>query len=92
MCGAHIGVFLIKKGKHLNIYNIGTNEEIKIKDLAKLLLKYMNKKNFIQTSKLKRGGTPRRCPNIKKISKIGFVPKINLKRGLKLVLENNDKI
>lgn len=83
---------LIKKGKHLNIYNIGTNEEIKIKDLAKLLLKYMNKKNSIQTSQLKKGSTIRRCPNISKIKKIGFTPKIDLKKGLKLVLENNDKI
>jgi len=83
---------LIKKGKHLNIYNIGTNEEIKIKDLAKLLLKNMDKKNSIQTSQLQKGGTKRRCPNISKIKKIGFVPKINLRKGLKLVLENNDNI
>ena len=25
----------MKKGKHLNIYNIGTNEKVKIRDLAK---------------------------------------------------------
>ena len=35
---------LIKKGKHLNIYNIGTNEEVKIKYVAKTLLKIWEKR------------------------------------------------
>ena len=81
---------MINKGKHLNIYNIGTNEEIKIKKLAKLLLKLMKKKNKIQVSKLKKGGTLKRCPSIKKIKKIGFIPKINLEDGLNQVLKKND--
>ena len=57
---------LMKRGKNCNIYNIGTNEEIRIKSLAKLLLKMMGKKNKIQTSRLKKGSTRRRCPSIKK--------------------------
>lgn len=83
---------IMKKGKNLNIYNIGTNEEIKIKKLASLLLKKMGKKNKIKTSKLKKGGTLRRCPSIKKIKKIGFVPKVNLNKGLSLVLNKDDQI
>ena len=68
------------------------DEEIKIKTLAKSLLKMMGKKNKIQTSKLKKGSTLRRCPSIKKIKKIGFVPQISLKNGLQLVLNKNDQI
>ena len=83
---------LMKRGKNCNIYNIGTNEEIRIKSLAKLLLKMMGKKNKIQTSRLKKGSTRRRCPSIKKIKKIGFVPKISIKNGLQLVLNKNDQI
>tara|TARA_B100000963_G_scaffold289850_1_gene259467 strand:- start:479 stop:1420 length:942 start_codon:yes stop_codon:yes gene_type:complete len=83
---------LMKRGKNCNIYNIGTNEEIRIKTLAKSLLKMMGKKNKIQTSKLKKGSTLRRCPNISKINKIGFTPKISLKNGLQLVLNKNDQI
>lgn len=78
---------LIKKGKHLNIYNIGTNEEVKIKYVAKTLLKILKKDNLIKTSKLKQGGTIRRCPDISKIKKFGFKPKINLIKGLKLILD-----
>jgi len=83
---------LMKRGKNCNIYNIGTNEEIRIKSLAKLLLKMMGKENKIQTSRLKKGSTRRRCPSIKKIKKIGFVPKISIKNGLQLVLNKNDQI
>ena len=35
---------LIKKGKHLNIYNIGTTERIKIKNLAKKMSNILKKK------------------------------------------------
>jgi len=35
---------ILKKGKHLNIYNIGTNEEIKISHLALKISKFFNKK------------------------------------------------
>ena len=78
---------LIKKGKHLNIYNIGTNEEVRIKYVAKTLLKILKKDNLIKTSKLKQGGTIRRCPDISKIKKFGFKPKIDLIKGLKLILD-----
>jgi len=37
---------LLKKGKHLNIYNIGTSEKIKIKDLAYKLSRILKKKLF----------------------------------------------
>ena len=33
----------MKKGKHLNIYNIGTNEKVKIRDLAKKLVEFLKK-------------------------------------------------
>ncbi|MDC3117805.1 NAD-dependent epimerase/dehydratase family protein, partial [Candidatus Pelagibacter sp.] len=43
---------IMKKGRHLNIYNIGTNEKIKIKDLAIKLSKILKKKiKIIRTSK-----------------------------------------
>ena len=37
---------VFKKGKHLNIYNIGTEERIKILDLAKIIIRIFKKKNF----------------------------------------------
>jgi len=73
---------LLKKGKHLNIYNIGTDERVKIKDLAYLIAKIFSKKIIIKHKPLKRGGTKLRIPNINKIKKIGFKKKLSLKEGL----------
>tara|TARA_B100001250_G_scaffold413533_1_gene447986 strand:+ start:4190 stop:5128 length:939 start_codon:yes stop_codon:yes gene_type:complete len=80
---------IIKKGKHLNIYNIGTSEIVTIKNIIKKLEKIFNIKVKIVPGKLKKGGTLIRCPDIRKIKKIGFKPKITLKRGLeKIILED----
>ena len=77
---------IMKKGRHLNIYNIGTNEKIKIKDLAIKLSKILKKKiKIIRTSK-HVGSTNIRIPDIKKIKKLGFKQKINLDNGLKRIL------
>ena len=77
---------LLKKGKHLNIYNIGTSEKIKIKDLANIISKITKKKIKIKNKPLKKGGTKIRLPNISKIKKLGFKPKIKIEEGLKKIL------
>jgi len=63
--------------------NIGTTEEIKIKDLIKLLLKLSGKnpKIFFDTSK--PAGQPRRnCDTRKAKEKIGYKAQVSLKEGL----------
>ena len=72
----------MRKGKHLNIYNIGTSEKIKIKDLANKLAKIFIKKIILKKSPLSKGGTKIRIPNISKIKRLGFKQKYNLKKGL----------
>lgn len=74
---------LLKKGKHLNIYNIGTTEKIKIKNLATKLSRIYNKKIIFKRKSLAKGGTKIRVPKIDKIKKLGFKVKFNLDRGLK---------
>ena len=74
---------LIKKGKHLNIYNIGTEERVKIKKILEIIKKITNKKFKIHNKKIKAGGTKHRCPDIKKIKKLGFRPKVLLMDGIK---------
>ncbi len=74
---------ILHKGKHLNIYNIGTKEKITIKELAKKISFIFKKKIIIKKSPLKKGGTKIRIPDIKKIQKLGFKPKYLLNKGLK---------
>ena len=78
---------LLNRGKHLNIYNIGTTEKIKIKDLAFKLSKIFKKKIFLKKTSLAAGGTKIRIPNINKIKKLGFKYKFNLNKGLKKTIE-----
>ena len=73
---------ILKKGKHLNIYNIGTDEEIKISHLALKISKFFNKKIILRRTKIAKGSTIRRCPNIRKIEKLGFRQKCKLNLGL----------
>ena len=77
---------LITKGKHLNIYNIGSTESIEIIDLAKTILKLFNKKAKIKKTAIKKGGTKIRLPDVSKIKKIGFLQKYNLDEGLKKII------
>ena len=78
---------LLRKGKNKNIYNIGTQDEIKIIKLIKKLIKISNKKLIIKKTKEKLGNPTRRCPDIRKISKLGFHPTIDLDTGLKATFE-----
>ncbi len=77
---------MLAKGKHLNIYNIGTQEKVKIKKLAYKLSKILKKKIIIKKTLSPKGSTKIRIPNINKIKKLGFKPKFNLDYGLKKVL------
>ncbi len=75
---------IIRKGLNLNIYNIGNSKEIKIIELAKSLIDISNNNYDLAISELKQGSTSRRCPNIDKISKLGYAQKVSLLEGLKL--------
>ena len=79
---------LLKKGKHLQIYNIGTSQSTTIKKLVLKISKIMKKKIIIKSSALKKGSTKIRKPNIAKIRKLGFKPKYTLDQGLKEIIFN----
>jgi len=79
---------LLTRGKHLQIYNIGTTQSITIKDLVLKISKIMKKRIKIKTSDLKKGSTKVRKPNITKIRKLGFKPKYTLDQGLKEIIFN----
>ena len=89
-------IAVLKKGKHLNIYNIGTMEEISIKQVAVEVGKYFGKEIEIVPGKLSQGSVQRRCPDISKLKALGYAPKILFKDGLKITArwydKNSDKI
>ena len=82
---------IFNKGKHMEIYNLGTEEKIRIIDLARLILKKMVKKLRIKKTNMFHGNTSIRCPNIKKIKKLGFRQKVKLNRGIDLIVKNQKR-
>ena len=78
---------LLKKGKHLNIYNIGNSSHIKIKNLVEKIGNILNKKYKIKRSKLRLGSTTKRFPNIEKIRSLGYKQRIRLTEGLHRIIK-----
>ena len=79
---------IIRKGKHLNIYNIGTQEKCKIRNLAHMIAEIFKKQIEIKKGLLKQGSTKIRIPDISKIKKLGFKQKIFLKEGLIKIIKD----
>lgn len=74
---------LLEKGKHLQIYNIGTSEKLTIFQLVKMLATLLKKKIKIKKTKLQKGGTKVRLPDISVIKQLGFKQKFKIIEGLK---------
>ena len=68
--------------------NLGTDEEISIKELVEKIIIICNVSTKIEYDITKPDGSPRRnSDNSKAKDKIGFVPKIGLDEGLKKTIE-----
>jgi len=76
-----------KHGVKGEIYHIGTDDEISIKELAILLAKSLGVEINIEQGDLLQGSTDRRRPDITKLSKLGYKPSVSLPEGLSETLE-----
>jgi GDP-L-fucose synthase len=84
---ADASIFLMNYYSESEFVNVGTGNDISIKDLALLIKKvvgYMGELNF-DTSK--PDGTPRKLMDVSKINQLGWKHQINLEEGIKLVYE-----
>ena len=73
----------MEKGEHLGIYHIGTPEEISIEKAAMEVGKLFGKEVRISVGAAPEGGALRRCPNISKLKRLGYSPKVPFVEGLK---------
>ena len=70
------------------VINIGSDEEIKIIDLAKLILKLTNSTSRISFEPLPPDDPRKRCPDLRKAKKLlDYEPKINLREGLRRIID-----
>jgi len=73
---------VIQRGKAGEVYNIGGNEMITIKDLAHLILEISGKNNVIDYHPHFIEDHTNRLPFLEKISALGWKQKIPLRKGL----------
>src|SRR5262245_17995119 len=72
---------LFAKGENRNIYHIGNPEEITIGEVAKKVVGHLGREAKLVPGPLPEGSTPRRVPDIRKISALGFEPKTPFAKG-----------
>jgi nucleoside-diphosphate-sugar epimerase len=82
------GVMLMReKGEHLGIYHIGTSEETAIAELARRIAAHAGRDIELIAGQPAPGATVRRCPDISKLAKLGYKPRIPLAQGLPPTLD-----
>ena len=69
-------------GNNNEIFHIGNNNEITVKDLALKICEMLEINPELKFEQKYKDGPIRRCPDINKMKKIGYIPKINLEKGL----------
>ena len=67
--------------------NIGTGEDVTIKELAVTIKDVVGYKNNIKWNTDKPNGTPRKVLNVDKIKSLGWEPKISLGKGIESTYE-----
>jgi len=83
------GLILIsQKGKSGEVYNLGSDEEITIADLAKKILSLIRKKSNIVTIERPSHDHKRRVPDLTKVYKLGWNRNYTLTDGLKSTIES----
>jgi len=83
-------IFLMNNYDSSEIINIGTGEEVTIRELAEIIKNVVGYEGeFIYTGDLE--GTPRKLVDCSKINEMGWIPKISLFEGIKRTIFNLDK-
>jgi nucleoside-diphosphate-sugar epimerase len=82
-------MLLLERGEHMNVYNIGTSEEVSIAQLATEIGRCFGREVEIVPGALREGGTLRRCPDISKISKLGYKPHVDIRSGIERVVKES---
>ncbi len=81
-------VYLLKNYSEPQFLNIGSGEEISIKDLSVMIANTIGYKGKISFDATKPDGTPRKVMDSGKIKQLGWSSKIPLNQGLKTAYES----
>jgi GDP-L-fucose synthase len=82
-------VFLMKTYSDIQFVNIGTGEDLSIRELALLMMDIVGFKGELRFDTSKPDGTPRKLMDVTKIKNAGWKPKIDLRTGLEQVYRSH---
>jgi GDP-L-fucose synthase len=80
--------YLMQMYNEPNLINIGTGEDLSIKDLAILISKIVGFEGNIEFDLSKPDGTPRKLMDVSKLHSFGWKHTIDLEEGIKLAYED----
>lgn len=80
--------FLMDSYNEPNLINIGTGEDLTIKDLALLIKKVTGFEGTLTFDSTKPDGTPRKLMDVTKLHSLGWKHQIELEEGIKLAYED----
>ena len=78
---------VMEKGKAAEVYNLGSDIQVTIKELAQLIIKATKSKSLIKTVARPRHDHESRLPDLTKINRLDWFQKINLTKGIELTLK-----
>ena len=81
-------LFSIINNLNSDLYNVGSGEEITIKELALLIQKIIGHSGIINWDTSKPNGTPRKLLDSTKFRNLGWKSKISLKQGIQITYKD----
>ena len=78
---------VLERGEHLGVYHIGTDVETTIADLAQEVARCFEREIRVIPGELRPGGPLRRCPDITRMRRLGYQPRVPLAEGLAATVE-----
>ena len=79
---ADAAYFLMNNYDEEEIINVGTGEDVPIKELALMIKEIVGHKGDIVFDNSKPDGTPRKLLDVCRVKKLGWQPKFELKQGI----------
>jgi GDP-L-fucose synthase len=81
---AEAAVFLMKEYLHDETINVGSGQEVTIRELAETVQEVVGFKGDLVFDASKPDGTPRKLLDVSRLTSLGWAPKVTLRKGIEL--------
>jgi GDP-L-fucose synthase len=81
-------VFLMREYLHDETINVGSGQEVTIRELAETVAEVVGYKGDLVFDTSKPDGTPRKLLDVSRLKSLGWKPRVSLKKGIKLAYQD----